>query len=333
MASPLKEAYPFSGLSTLSRENYQAWIANLDCPITDKQISSAEMDATLSFNCTPNYLPETAKWFTAFNLANSHTSNQDGLSGFQSTRNYLDQYKIQYFGHYDKNVQNEICEIISVPAKATLTEQDYSGLSDTNYKYSEFYIPIAICGFHDTFSLPTSEQLDEISKYSDKFITLVYAIQGAEYNTTADGLQMQYYRAMIDRGADAVIGKGAHVVQNTESYKGKLIVYSMGNFIFDQQDSPTVRQGISVGVDLKLAYGDNLERWQSIASSCKIFADDCLKQATDLGLTKPKYTVNYNITALDNSGKLAKKASDEVQHQMLIRTNWQKTASSLEAGN
>ncbi|MDD3774206.1 MAG: hypothetical protein PHW50_02940, partial [Patescibacteria group bacterium] len=37
-ASELKEKYPFSGLSTFNRENYQAWIGSLNCPITDRQI-------------------------------------------------------------------------------------------------------------------------------------------------------------------------------------------------------------------------------------------------------------------------------------------------------
>jgi poly-gamma-glutamate synthesis protein (capsule biosynthesis protein) len=42
----------------------------------------------------------------------------------------------------------------------------------------------------------------------------------------------------IDNGADAVIGSHPHVIQSIENYKGKLIVYSMGNFCFGGNSNP-----------------------------------------------------------------------------------------------
>ena len=186
-----------------------------------------------------------------------------------------------------------------------------------------------MCGYHDTFSLPTQKQLDEINKYTNLFPTFVYAIQGSEYNTTADDLQREYFRKMINEGADAVIGKGAHVVQDTEAYKGKPIIYSMGNFIYDQQLSEDLTQAIGVSVKIDFTYDNNLENWQKIAQSCSKFKDDCLKKAQELGLSKPKYTVAYDIVATDNSGKLAKKASPDIQEKMLLRTNWAETLKGL----
>ena len=38
---------------------------------------------------------------------------------------------------------------------------------------------------------------------------------------------------MIDSGADIVIGGHPHVTEGAEYYRGKLIVYSLGNFVFD----------------------------------------------------------------------------------------------------
>ena len=40
-------------------------------------------------------------------------------------------------------------------------------------------------------------------------------------------------RKMIDAGADAVIGAHPHVVQTFDVYRGKPIIYSLGNFVFD----------------------------------------------------------------------------------------------------
>jgi len=53
-------------------------------------------------------------------------------------------------------------------------------------------------------------------------------------------------RVAIDAGADLVLGSHPHWVQQVEVYKGKLIVYSMGNFVFDQMWSQETRQGVIV---------------------------------------------------------------------------------------
>lgn len=45
--------------------------------------------------------------------------------------------------------------------------------------------------------------------------------------------QRQLARLMIDAGADLVVGGHPHVTQGVDTYKGKLIVYSLGNFVFD----------------------------------------------------------------------------------------------------
>jgi poly-gamma-glutamate synthesis protein (capsule biosynthesis protein) len=48
----------------------------------------------------------------------------------------------------------------------------------------------------------------------------------------------------VDAGADLIIGNHPHWVQAVELYKGKLIAYAHGNFIFDQMWSPEVRRGV-----------------------------------------------------------------------------------------
>lgn len=324
-ASELKTAYPFSGLHTFDRASYDAWIGSLNCPITPEQLSASQQNTLLKFNCTPEYLPEAAKWFSAFNLANSHTDNMQEVDGFAQTRQRLTENGVQFFGHFNKAVENEICEVLSFRARS-----EFGQPVPELIQRKEYYIPVAICGYHNTFALPTDSQIAQITKYAQYFPTLVYAIQGPEYQTSADGLQRQYFRKMIDAGGDAVIGKGAHVVQDSESYRGKLIVYSMGNFIYDQQFSPDVRQGVAINVKLLLPYDENLEKWQDIAKSCAAFQDDCLQQAQALGLQKPKFKLYFDFIPTDNSGKLAKKGDDALRQKMRQRLNWDKTIAGLE---
>ncbi len=323
--SDLKEAYPFSRLDTFEREKYDAWIGSLNCPITPEERSAAEQEALLKFNCKPEYLPEAAKWFNAFSLANSHTKDMEEVDGFAQTRDRLTEQNIQYFSHHDKQVKDEICEVLSFPARVNFGEQTVPEL----IKNKKYFAPIALCGFHNTFALPTDSQLAQITKYSEYFPTLVYAIQGSEYNIRADGLQRQYFREMIDRGGDAIIGKGAHVVQNSEAYKGKLIVYSMGNFIYDQQFAPDVRQGVAINVKITFAYNENLENWQQIAQTCQEFQDNCLTKAQDLELKKPEFILEYNFYPTDNTGQLAKKGDDSVRQKMAQRLDWETTMAGL----
>ena len=314
MASPLKEVYPFSRLSDIEKDKYNAWIAQLDCPITDRVIDSKTMDQTLMFNCTPNYLPEVSKWFEVFGLANSHTSNMDGLRGFQTTREYLDKYNIQYFGHFDKQYLNEICEVVSLPVSLIADEK----LSKSaNYRF-----PVAICGYHNTFSLATDEQLSMISYYAQYFPTFVVPIQGKEYPTTPDGLQKQEFRKMIDKGADVIVGASAHVVQAAEAYKGKLIFYSLGNFIFDQQFSEPVRSSAVLNTKLTFTVDDNLQRYLELAKVCQKFADFCLEKAAMLDLQRPRFTIRYDLLVADNSDRLAKKAQEPIVSIVLQRANW-----------
>jgi len=314
MASPLKEAYPFSRLSDFEKDKYNAWIAQLDCPITDRVIDSKIMDQTLMFNCTPNYLPEVSKWFEVFGLANSHTSNMDGLRGFQTTREYLDKYNIQYFGHFDKQYLNEICEVVSLPVSIV---SDKKLTKSVNYRF-----PVAICGYHNTFALATDEQLSMISYYAQYFPTFVVPIQGKEYPTTPDGLQKQEFRKMIDKGADVIVGASAHVVQAAEVYKGKLIFYSLGNFIFDQQFSEPVRSSAVLNTKLTFTVDDNLQRYLELGKVCQKFADFCLEKAAMLDLQRPRFTIRYDLLVADNSGRLAKKAQEPIVSIVLQRANW-----------
>ena len=56
---------------------------------------------------------------------------------------------------------------------------------------------------------------------------------GLEHEPLASERQRQLARVMIDAGADAVVGGHPHVTQDVEQYRGKPIIYSLGNFVFD----------------------------------------------------------------------------------------------------
>ena len=67
---------------------------------------------------------------------------------------------------------------------------------------------------------------------------------GNEYTHKVTDRQRELAHLSIDSGADLVLGNHPHWIQPLEIYKDKLIVYSHGNFVFDQNWSQTTRQGV-----------------------------------------------------------------------------------------
>ena len=83
--------------------------------------------------------------------------------------------------------------------------------------------------------------LDEIRKaaaYADFVIALPH--WGTEHSTILEPEQIESAHAFIDAGADAVIGAHPHILQGIEYYEGKPIMYSLGNFWFDDYDIDTL---------------------------------------------------------------------------------------------
>lgn len=322
MGSPLKTAYPFSRLHEFDRNKYDAWVAGLECPtVAGFTQTSAEEDSTLSFNCNPEYLPEAAKWFTAFTLANNHTDNR-GVEGFVQTRQQLDANKIQHFGHYDPAIIEDACEVLALPV--TVMYDDASTKSE--------HLPVALCAYHGVFKIPPAEALAEIARYAEIMPVIAMPHMGKEYVATPDAIKTATYRAMIDQGADVVLGDHPHWIQTTEAYKGKLIVYSMGNFIFDQQDTPDVIQSAAINVVLNTTNAESasLSEWLTLGRQCQSFKDDCFETARALQFKKLPITYQFGVVGTNNGDKVVKPATPTQQESILQRLDWQNTMSQLQ---
>ncbi len=72
---------------------------------------------------------------------------------------------------------------------------------------------------------------------------IIFVHWGIEYFTELTAHQRSLAQVAIDAGADLVVGAHPHVIEPYEFYKGKLIVYSLGNFVFDKMYPEVVRRG------------------------------------------------------------------------------------------
>jgi len=322
MESELKTAYPFSRLNEFHRDQYDAWVTGLECPaVAGFSQSVAQEEATLSFNCSPDYLPEAAKWFTAVSLANNHTDNR-GVAGFAETKQQLDKNGIQYFGNYNPEVLEDACDVMSYPV--TVKYDD-----GTEKKQS---LPVALCGYHGVFKTPSQASLAQMEKYSKLMPVIAMPHSGAEYTAAPDQIKMTSYRSMIDHGADMVLGDHAHWVQSTEAYNGKLIVYSMGNFIFDQQGATEVtRSGtIRVLMESMKTSPELLEKWLALGAECGSYHDSCLQKAEAQKLEKLSLNYSFGVVGTNSANKITKPATPAEQAAIEQRMVWSSTMSQLK---
>jgi len=72
---------------------------------------------------------------------------------------------------------------------------------------------------------------------------------GWEYSDHPDKETRELAHQTVEAGADLVIGHHPHVIQGVEVYKGGLICYSLGNFVFDQSGT-RVRRGLILRCDI-----------------------------------------------------------------------------------
>lgn len=91
-------------------------------------------------------------------------------------------------------------------------------------------------------TVPRQEDLDEIaavvrsaSGLADHTIVTIHAHEGGRDRLVPADFLVTFARAMVDAGADMFVGHGPHVLRGVEIYKGKPILYSLGDFIFQNE--------------------------------------------------------------------------------------------------
>lgn len=199
-------------------------IANLECVVSGKKGKAEEKP--YAFKAHPRVLPVLKKHFSAVSLANNHSYDY-GENTFLETLGLLEKAGIPYLGAGRDIVQAHEPKIFNVKGKKIAL-----------LAYNEFF-PRSFEALADRPGIAWSE--DEYVVYGIKRAkefygadyVITYPHWGLEHRKIASPRQVHLARLMIDSGADAVVGGHPHVTQNIETYKGKPIFYSLGNFVFN----------------------------------------------------------------------------------------------------
>jgi len=214
---------PFAPLAPLL-DKADIRVGNLECVVATS--GTPEPDKPYTFRAHPRTLPLLKRHFDALALANNHSGDYGPLA-FGEMLDLLDKQGIAYFGGG---------RTLAAAHRPLIIER--KGLRIALLGYDEFF-PRSFEADVDKPGIAWSEdeqvRLDIATARSTYHADLVIPMMhwGWEHEGKASQRQRQLARVMIDAGADAVVGGHPHVTQDVEQYKGKPIIYSLGNFLFD----------------------------------------------------------------------------------------------------
>lgn len=194
--------YFFENVKSVFEED-DLTIVNFEGTLTDSTIRE---DKQFAFKADKSYAEILTDGFVeAANLANNHSKDY-GEQSYNDTMDALDEAGITNFG-YDRVAIKKV-KGIKVGLVGTYVLADGLGVKDSMEKniqdLKDEGAQVIIASFH-------------------------WGEEKAEY---PNDVQVKLAHAAIDAGADLVLGHHPHVLQGIEQYKGKNIVYSLGNFCF-----------------------------------------------------------------------------------------------------
>ncbi len=216
--------YPFEKISNFLKDG-DIVFGNLEGPIVKKPKYFSDSSLKFAFSS------EAVKTLSSGNinlvsLANNHTLDM-GKTGLLETKEFLAKNNINFVG-----------DTVSC-------SQDFSFQKDN----------LIFLAINKTFPFNCKdkeivETIKAVRVLNPNKILIVSFHWGQEYQLKESTFQQELAHKVIDSGADLVIGHHPHVVQGIEEYKGKLIFYSLGNFVFDQYFSKETQESLAVGLDV-----------------------------------------------------------------------------------
>jgi Bacterial capsule synthesis protein PGA_cap len=223
--------YPFLDIKGTNNSFFHGQdivVANLEGPVTLRRLAPDKGDVDFLFD--PAVAPMLKEvGIDAVSQANNHTLDQ-GRTGANESRELLTEAGLKVFG--DQVRDN---------AESSLTIIEARGQK------------VALLGFNITDNPLNKEDAEAALKsaYEQALYVVVFMHWGAEYQSNPNMTQIDLAHWFIDNGVDAVVGAHPHWMQSVEVYNGRPIVYSLGNFIFDQDWSRETNYGLIAGLTLK----------------------------------------------------------------------------------
>ncbi len=231
LATAPNDPYPFTYTADFLR-GFDLTIGNLECVISRQ---GAPVPKSYTFRGDPRaYERLLTAGFDLVSVANNHSGDY-GKAAFLDELLALPTHGITPVGG-GQNKQRAHMPIYKTVRGTTIAFLAYDEIDP----YS----------FAATNTTPGHAWLNEAdlrhdiahARLSANFV-ITFVHWGIEYFTSFTHHQRSLAQVAIDSGADLVVGAHPHVIEPYEFYQGKLIVYSLGNFVFDYMYAEAARRG------------------------------------------------------------------------------------------
>lgn len=240
---------PFKHVASLLR-SADLRIANLECVIA---ANGKAVDKPWTFLARPSVLPVLKRNIDIVSVANNH-SGDFGTKAFAEMLDRLQKADLPNVGG-GLNLRQ---------AHQPLLVQR-KGVRIALLAYDHFFPRRFEAGDHSPgVAWADEEQMAyDVSIARQKAdVVISFMHWGQEDEPIANVRQRELARLLIDAGADAVVGSHPHVVQDAETYRGKPIIYSLGNFVFDGFKNALNNTGAILWLDVTAR---GVKRWHTSA--------------------------------------------------------------------
>ena len=222
-------------------------LLNLETPLARPGASAVEGKPYVHW-ADPEKAPAALKaaGVTAVGLANNHSMDQ-GPVGLAETVSRLEKARIRFGGAGENRTSAERPLLWRVPVGKRIV--DVAVFFGFEYRKSyakkyRFYAGEKAPGVAELDASRLEAAIRKTRGATPGALLVVFPHWGKNYGWKSEA-QALLARRLVDAGADLVIGHGAHRFQEIESYRGKWILYGLGNFAFhspgryDRKSSPS----------------------------------------------------------------------------------------------
>ncbi len=214
-------------------EDADARIGNLECPVA--RGGTALENKIYTFRADPAALRVLAGRFEALSVANNHSGDY-GQAAFLETLAHLRDAGLQPFGggadlaqaHEPLWIERRGVRIAVLAYNEFKPRRFEAGATWPGIAWSEDSHVVADI---------------RAARAAGAHVVIPFMHWGWERETQPSDRQRALARLMIDAGADAVVGAHPHVTQGADTWRGRPIVWSLGNFVFDSFTTPETTTG------------------------------------------------------------------------------------------
>lgn len=211
-----------------------ATVVNLECPITTRGL---KVPKPYNFRMNPRFLATlTGGGIDIVSIANNHIYDF-GPRGLLDTISYLDSVGVRHVGAGRNGVEAHRPVIETIRGRDVAFLAYYGGGEAPGAGRSSPGVARRDLG-------QVSADIRNLRLGGRPLYIVIILHWGTERATSPDRAQVAFAHALIDAGADAVIGHHPHVLQGIERYGRGVIAYSLGNFIFGGNDRDTYNTGM-----------------------------------------------------------------------------------------